>query len=109
MKQDLRTTKIASDLTISKIINGMWQVAGGHGDINPSSAIFEMFLYHDLGFTTWDMADIYGPAEQFFGEFVKQFEKKYGPDKLKLNQIQGLTKFVPNPGPMTRDIVEHYI
>jgi aryl-alcohol dehydrogenase-like predicted oxidoreductase len=107
MKQDLRTTKIASDLIISKIINGMWQVAGGHGDINPSSAISEMFLYHDLGFTTWDMADIYGPAEQFFGEFVKQFEKKYGPDKL--NQIQGLTKFVPNPGPMTRGIVEHYI
>jgi aryl-alcohol dehydrogenase-like predicted oxidoreductase len=43
----------------------------------------------------------------FFGEFVKQFEKQRG--KSELNQIQGLTKFVPNPGPMTRGIVEHYI
>jgi aryl-alcohol dehydrogenase-like predicted oxidoreductase len=107
MESDQRTFQIAPDLQISRILNGMWQVAGGHGDINATSAISEMFAYHDNGLTTWDMADIYGPAEQFFGEFVKQFEKQRG--KSELNQIKGLTKFVPNPGPMTRGIVEHYI
>ncbi len=28
---------------------------------------------------------------------------------MKLKKIQGFTKFVPNPGPMTQSIVEHYI
>jgi len=85
----------------------MWQVAGGHGQIDPESAISEMFSYHDSGFTTWDMADIYGPAEEYIGEFRRRIAKKRGEDEL--DKMQALTKFVPNPGPMTRSIVEHYI
>ncbi len=81
----------------------MWQVAGGHGQINRESAISEMLHYHQAGFTTWDMADIYGPAEEYLGEFRKRLEKE------ELANIQALTKFVPNPGPMTRSIVEYYI
>jgi len=85
----------------------MWQVAGGHGQINPESAISEMFSYHDSGFTTWDMADIYGPAEEYIGEFRRRLAKQRG--EHELSKIQALTKFVPNPGPMTRTIVEHHI
>jgi aryl-alcohol dehydrogenase-like predicted oxidoreductase len=85
----------------------MWQVAGGHGDIDPEFAISEMSSYHDAGFTTWDMADIYSPAEEYFGEFRKRLEKQRGVDETA--KIQALTKFVPNPGPMTRSIVEHHI
>ena len=85
----------------------MWQVAGGHGDIDPESAISEMLTYHDSGFTTWDMADIYGPAEIYLGEFRKRLEQKRG--SAGLEKMQALTKFVPNPGPMTRSIVEHYV
>lgn len=85
----------------------MWQVAGGHGKIDQESAISEMISYHESGFTTWDMADIYGPAEEYLGEFRKRIEKKKGKDEL--DKIQALTKFVPNPGPMTRSIVEYYI
>jgi len=62
-----------------------------------------MLHYHQAGFTTWDMADIYGPAEEFLGEFRKRL------DKEELGESQALTKFVPNPGPMTRSIVGHYI
>lgn len=85
----------------------MWQVSGGHGDIDPESAISEMFSYHDAGLTTWDMADIYSPAEEYFGEFRKRLEEQRGKDETA--KVQGLTKFVPNPGHMTRSIVEHYI
>ena len=81
----------------------MWQVSGGHGVIDSKSAISEMVKYHDSGFTTWDMADIYGPAEEFLGEFRKRLEKQ------NLETSTALTKFVPNPGPMTKSIVEHYI
>ena len=31
-----------------------------------------MFDCIDAGFTTWDLADHYGPAEDFIGEFRRQ-------------------------------------
>lgn len=102
-----KTCQLAPDLKICRILNGMWQVSGGHGDIDPESAISEMFSYHDAGLTTWDMADIYSPAEEYFGEFRKRLEEQRGKDEAA--KVQGLTKFVPNPGPMTRSIVERYI
>lgn len=102
-----KTCQLAPDLKICRILNGMWQVAGGHGDIDPEFAISEMFSYHDAGFTTWDMADIYSPAEEYFGEFRKRLEKQRGVDAT--SKVQALTKFVPNPGPMTRSIVEHHV
>lgn len=95
--------ELADDLTICRILNGMWQVSGGHGQINPKSAVLDMLEYHKNGFTTWDLADIYGPAESFIGEFRKQLQPK------DLQQSQTLTKFVPNPGPMSKSIVEYYI
>jgi aryl-alcohol dehydrogenase-like predicted oxidoreductase len=107
MKSHSKTYNLTPDLGICRILNGMWQVAGGHGDIDQEIAISEMFSYHDAGFTTWDMADIYGPAEEFFGEFRKRFEKQRG--RNHLDEIHSFTKFVPNPGPMTRSIVEHYV
>ena len=32
-----------------------------------------MFQYMDPGFTTWDLANHYGPAEDFIGEFRRQW------------------------------------
>jgi aryl-alcohol dehydrogenase-like predicted oxidoreductase len=37
----------------------MWQIAGGHGYIDRELAIEDMIRYHEAGFTTWDLADIY--------------------------------------------------
>ena len=107
MSQSQKTCQLAPGLEICKILNGMWQVAGVHGKIDPESAISEMMSYHESGFTTWDMADIYGPAEEYIGEFRRRLEKKRGKDELA--KVQALTKFVPNPGPMTREFVEHSI
>ncbi len=99
--------KLADDLTICRILNGMWQVSGTHGYIDPEKAVLSMVKYHNSGFTTWDLADIYGPAELFIGKFRKLIEKVKGKDELK--KSQAFTKFVPNPGPMTSSIVESYI
>ena len=107
MSQNQKTFQLTPDLEICRILNGMWQVAGGHGNINPESAISEMFLYHDSGFTTWDLADIYGPAEEYIGEFRRRLSKQKG--QAELAKVQALTKFVPNPGPMTKSIVEYHI
>lgn len=95
----MQTIELSPSLKICRLINGMWQLSGGHGQINLKNASKEMLKYQQAGFTTWDMADIYGPAEEIFGEFKKSFD----------GSIQGLTKFVPNPGPMTRSIVKYHI
>ena len=95
----MEKTTLGNDLEICRILNGMWQVAGGHGQIDSKLAIQEMQKYQELGFTTWDLADIYGPAESLIGDFNK---------KGKYN-FQAFTKFVPNPGPMSNSIVTYYI
>ena len=64
--------QFTSDLNICRVLNGMWQVSGGHGKIDRQAAIENMFKYLDAGFTTWDLADHYGPAEDFIGEFRQQ-------------------------------------
>ena len=74
--------QITPDLEICRILNGMWQVSGGHGPIDRGSAVEEMFSYHDAGFTTWDLADHYGPAEDFIGAFRREFTTRYGAARL---------------------------
>src|SRR5437660_3529099 len=95
------------DLMICRVLNGMWQVSGAHGAIDPGRAVEEMFRYHDGGFTSWDLADHYGPAEQLIGSFRRQFAGRVGEERL--DEIQAFTKWVPPPGPMTRRIVDEAI
>lgn len=99
--------QLTPDLNLCRILNGMWQVSGAHGRIDPKSAIASMFDYLDAGYTTWDLADHYGPAEDFIGEFRRQLASQRGEDALQ--QMQAFTKWVPRPGTMTREIVERNI
>jgi aryl-alcohol dehydrogenase-like predicted oxidoreductase len=99
--------QFTADLTICRILNGMWQVSGAHGAIEPVRAVDEMFAYHDSGFTTWDLADHYGPAEDFIGNFRRLFAARYGTDRL--SEIRAFTKWVPRPGRMTRRVVDEAI
>jgi aryl-alcohol dehydrogenase-like predicted oxidoreductase len=85
----------------------MWQVSGAHGKIEPQAAIQTMFKYLDSGFTTWDLADHYGPAEDFIGEFRRQLIATRG--EAALSNLQAFTKWVPRPSKMTRQIVESNI
>ncbi len=101
------TYQFTPDLRICRLLNGLWQVSGGHGRIDPATAIDEMIGYHDAGFTTWDLADHYGPAEDFIGEFRRRLAARSGPEAL--NAMQAFTKWVPSPGPMTRQVVERAV
>jgi aryl-alcohol dehydrogenase-like predicted oxidoreductase len=99
--------QLASDLTICKILNGMWQVAGGHGYIDHELAVADMVKYHDAGFTTWDLADIYGPAEDIIGKFRHILSRLKGIEEL--NKIQAFTKWVPEPARIRRSTVNESI
>jgi aryl-alcohol dehydrogenase-like predicted oxidoreductase len=90
---------LAGDMPICRILNGMWQVSGGHGRVDPARAVAAMAAYHAAGFSTWDLADHYGPAEDLIGAFRRALGDRAG-------EIEAFTKWVPPPGPMTRAIVE---
>lgn len=94
-------------LSICRVLNGMWQVAGGHGRIENEKAVQEMVEYHKAGFTSWDLADIYGPAEDFIGEFRRLLAAEESDQELA--NVQAFTKFVPEPGRMSKQIVESSI
>ena len=92
-------------MPICRILNGMWQVSGAHGRIDPATAIRSMFDYVDAGVSPpGDLADHYGPAEDFIGEFRRQLAAERGQDALA--GVQAFTKWVPRSGPMTRQVVE---
>lgn len=101
------TTQLTPDLRICRLLNGLWQVSGAHGPIDRRAALQDMVAYHDAGFTTWDLADHYGPAEDFIGEFRRRLAADRGPGAL--TAVQAFTKWVPEPGRMTRHLVEHNI
>ncbi len=92
--------ELAPGLQVCRLLNGMWQVAGGHGRIDPELAVEEMKKYHQEGYATWDLADIYGPAEEFIGEF----RSKLSPGES--DKVQALTKWVPDPQKITRGIAQ---
>ena len=85
-------------MPMCRILNGMWQVSGSHGyepEIN--AVIAEMSHCADEGFTTFDLADIYGPAEEYVGKFCKG---RLASSMSK--NCQFFTKWVPSPEEITR-------
>lgn len=82
------------DLTYCRLLSGMWQVSGAHGYVpDKDKAISEMLHCADEGFSTFDLADIYGPAEEYVGGF-KRGKKTSSVAK----NCQFFTKWVPQPG-----------
>ncbi|KAI4322396.1 hypothetical protein L6164_022098 [Bauhinia variegata] len=94
-------------LDICRVVNGMWQTSGGWGRIDRDSAVDAMLKYADAGLTTFDMADIYGPAEDLYGIFINRVRRERPPEFLE--NIRGLTKWVPPPVKMTSSFVRDSI
>lgn len=83
-------TKIGDTLEVTRIVTGLWQVSGGHGRIDAGDAVRHMAALHRAGFTSFDMADHYGPAEEFTGALIREV----GDERL----VQACTKWCPEPG-----------
>jgi aryl-alcohol dehydrogenase-like predicted oxidoreductase len=86
---------LAPGYTISRIVKGGWQLAGGHGAVDPAAALADMHAYVEAGITTFDCADIYTGVEALIGEFVRQrggaadlqIHTKYVPDRSRLGRL----------------------
>ncbi|MEP7358182.1 MAG: aldo/keto reductase, partial [Anaerolineales bacterium] len=107
LPDDPRQFQFTSDLRIQRLLNGLWQISGGHGAIDPRRAVAAMLALHAAGFTTWDLADHYGPAEDFIGEFRRQLSAARGPAALA--EVQAFTKWVPPPRSVSRAMVAEAI
>ncbi len=88
---------IAPGYTVSRLLKGGWQLAGGHGAVDSSSALDDMARFADAGITTFDCADIYTGVEELIGAFLRgrrggvpiQVHTKYVPD---LNTLATVTR-----------------
>lgn len=99
MDTQVERCQLAPDFSISRVLTGLWQIAdlerdGRTLDLQVTAAAMEPYL--DAGFTTFDMADHYGSAEEIAGFFQRQHGS---------GAVQLLTKWVPTPGPATREVV----
>ncbi|XP_010557397.1 PREDICTED: flagellar radial spoke protein 5 [Tarenaya hassleriana] len=102
------TVKNGSDsLEICRVLNGMWQTSGGWGRIDRDDAVEAMLRHADAGLSTFDMADHYGPAEDLYGIFINRVRRERPPEYLE--NVRGLTKWVPPPVKMTSSYVRENI
>ncbi|MEM0934405.1 MAG: aldo/keto reductase [Pseudomonadota bacterium] len=92
--------RLTDELEISRVLTGLWQVADmerGGQTLDPERAADHLETYHAAGFTTFDMADHYGSAEIIAGRLLARHSGDARPVIC--------TKWCPEPGPMTADIV----
>jgi aryl-alcohol dehydrogenase-like predicted oxidoreductase len=82
---------LAADYTISRVIKGGWQLAGGHGAVPEDAALADMAAYANAGITTFDCADIYTGVEERIGRFLASRAPEASP-------VQVHTKCVPDLG-----------
>ena len=84
----------APQYTISRVIKGGWQLAGGHGRLEREQALRDMRLYVQAGITTFDCADIYTGVESLTGEFLGRHHADFCQGNLPPVQVH--TKYVPD-------------
>ncbi len=88
-------TELRPGYSISRLIKGGWQLAGGHGEIDRETALADMAAYLDAGIDTFDCADIYTGVETMIGEFwaslpagrAPKVHTKFVPDLTALESI----------------------
>lgn len=89
------TVLVGGDLPVRRLITGLWQTSGGWGPkVSDAEATKALHAMVASGYTTFDGADHYGPAETLMGALFTES-----------NQSQALvlmTKWCPSPERITR-------
>ncbi|MFQ5524967.1 MAG: aldo/keto reductase [Thermoanaerobaculia bacterium] len=101
----MKRTQLAPGLSVSRVLTGLWQIADMERDgreLDSAAAAEAMKPYAEAGLTTFDMADHYGSAEVIAGIFRERYAGA-------ADSVQLLTKWVPKPGPVTRDEVREAV
>jgi aryl-alcohol dehydrogenase-like predicted oxidoreductase len=81
---------LAPGYSISRVLKGGWQLAGGHGPVEEVAALDDMDRFVEAGVTTLDCADIYAGVETLIGRWLMRRKGRTGAD------VQVHTKYVPD-------------
>jgi aryl-alcohol dehydrogenase-like predicted oxidoreductase len=81
---------LTASYSISRLLKGGWQLAGGHGPIDRATALDDMDRFVQAGITTFDCADIYQGVETLIGEWLQRRHPRREPP------VQFHTKYVPD-------------
>jgi aryl-alcohol dehydrogenase-like predicted oxidoreductase len=90
----VETRELAPGYSISRVIRGGWQLAGGHGLIDRDRALDDLFATFDAGVFTFDGADIYTGVEELYGALRARVLATHGLEAAKNLQVH--TKLVPD-------------
>jgi len=90
----MHVSEIARGYAITRVIRGGWQLAGGHGTIEPERALDDLLAAFDAGVTTFDCADIYTGVEELYGALRTRLRETRGEDTAR--QLRVHTKLVPD-------------
>jgi aryl-alcohol dehydrogenase-like predicted oxidoreductase len=88
---EIPRAQLAPGYTISCLLKGGWQLAGGHGPVDAAAALPDMDRFVDAGITTFDCADIYTGVEVLIGEWLKGRRAHGSPIPVQVH-----TKYVPD-------------
>ena len=88
---ELPRAELAPGYTVSCLLKGGWQLAGGHGPVDAAVALADMDRFVDAGITTFDCADIYTGVEALIGEWLKRRDARGAGIPVQVH-----TKYVPD-------------
>ena len=91
---------LAPGVEMARVLTGLWQLADMERDgrvFDRAAAAEAMAPYVEHGFTTFDMADHYGSAEEVAGRFRTEV--------MPGTPVQCFTKWVPEPGAVSANDV----
>ncbi|MDL2407155.1 aldo/keto reductase [Rhizobium calliandrae] len=89
-----KTFELSPGYSISRVIRGGWQLAGGHGSIDRVQAVTDLIAAFDAGIITYDCADIYTGVEELIGAARLRLAKERGLDVAAKMKVH--TKLVPD-------------
>ncbi|BCG81868.1 aldo/keto reductase [Mesorhizobium sp. 113-3-3] len=89
-----KTFELGPGYTISRVIRGGWQLAGGHGAIDRNQAVTDLIATFDAGIWTYDCADIYTGVEELIGAARLRLASARGLDIAARMKVH--TKLVPD-------------
>jgi aryl-alcohol dehydrogenase-like predicted oxidoreductase len=91
--------ELAPGYSISRLINGVWQLATDHRRqaVDRQSVVRELSRLVEAGLTTFDCADIYLGVEELLGDLLRTYRAAGG----RLSDLQVHTKFVPDRSTLT--------
>lgn len=100
LETSLPHVTLAPGYAIPRVITGGWQLAGGHGPVDPVAAQDTLRAFIDAGLTAFDCADIYTGVETLIGDALAGLRRDRGAAAAQAVHVH--TKYVPDRDAIAR-------